>query len=69
MTKSAGTAIYAKRWFIRGRVRGVGRLTGYTRNLDDGRVAVYAVGKRWGEFHGIEGQEAAIQEYGTFRIA
>ena len=84
MTKSAGTAIYAKRWFIRGRVQGVGRLTGYTRNLDDGRVEVYAVGPvaklsalagmlyrgpRWGEVHGVEEQEAAVQEHGTFRIA
>src|SRR5262249_31006261 len=46
----------AKRYFIRGRVQGVGfryfvervaaelKLTGYTRNLDDGRVEVYAVG-------------------------
>ena len=46
----------AKRYFIRGRVQGVGfryfaqraaaelGVTGYTRNLDDGRVEVYAVG-------------------------
>ena len=46
----------ARRWFVRGRVQGVGfryfarnaasrlGLTGYTRNLDDGRVEVYAVG-------------------------
>jgi acylphosphatase len=46
----------AKRYFIRGRVQGVGfryfaqraaaelGLSGYTRNLDDGRVEVYAVG-------------------------
>jgi len=96
MTKSAGKAIDAKRWFVRGRVQGVGYryfaqraavelgLTGYTRNLDDGRVEVYAVGPvaklselagmlyrgpRWGEVHGVEEQEAAVQEYGTFRIA
>ena len=95
MTKSAGKAIDAKRWFVRGRVQGVGYryfaqraavelgLTGYTRNLDDGRVEVYAVGPvaklgefggmlyrgpRWGEVHGVEEQEAAVQEYGTFRI-
>jgi acylphosphatase len=42
----------ARRWFVRGRVQGVGYrwfaqraaaelgLTGYTRNLDDGRVEV-----------------------------
>jgi acylphosphatase len=96
MTKSAAKAIDAKRWFIRGRVQGVGYryfaqraavelgLTGYTRNLDDGRVEVYAVGPaaklgefagmlyrgpRWGEVRGIEEQEAAVQEYGTFRIS
>ena len=95
MTRSVGRAIDAKRWFVRGRVQGVGYLyfaqraavelglTGYTRNLDDGRVEVYAVGPvtklselagmlyrgpRWDEVHGVEGQEAAVQEYGTFRI-
>ena len=86
----------AKRWFIRGRVQGVGYryfaqraavelgLTGYARNLDDGRVEVYAVGPvdklsqmagalhrgpRWSEVRGVEEQEAAVQEYGSFRIA
>jgi acylphosphatase len=56
MTKSAGKAIEAKRWFIRGRAQGVGYryfaqraaaelgLTGYTRNLDDGRAEIYAAG-------------------------
>src|SRR5215472_3352698 len=46
----------AQRWFIRGRVQGVGfryfaqrtalelGLTGYVRNLDDGGVEVYAAG-------------------------
>ena len=46
----------AKRWFISGGVQGVGfryfvqdqafslGLAGWTRNLDDGRVEVYAVG-------------------------
>jgi len=46
----------ARRWWVRGRVQGVGYryfaqkaatglgLTGYARNLDDGRVEVYAVG-------------------------
>jgi acylphosphatase len=96
MTKSAGKAVDAKRWFIRGRVQAVGcryfaqraavelRPTGYTRNLDDGRVEVCAVGPvaklselagmlyrgpRWGEVRGVAEQEAAVQEYGTFRIA
>jgi acylphosphatase len=56
MTKSVGKAIEAKRWFIRGRAQGVGYryfaqraaaelgLTGYTRNLDDGRAEIYAAG-------------------------
>ena len=47
----------ARRWLIRGRVQGVGfryfaqraaaelGLTGYVRNLDDGRVEVYAAGR------------------------
>jgi acylphosphatase len=96
MTKSAGNANHARRWLIRGRVQGVGYryfaqraavelgLTGYTRNLDDGRVEVYAVGPaaklselagmlhrgpRWSDVRGVEEQEAAIQEYGSFRIA
>jgi acylphosphatase len=96
MTKSAGKAIDARRWFIRGRVQGVGYryfaqraavelgLTGYTRNLDDGRVEVYAAGPvarlgefagmlycgpRWGEVRGVEEQEAAVHEYGSFRIS
>ena len=96
MTKPAGNANDAKRWFIRGRVQGVGYryfaqraavelgLTGYTRNLDDGRVEVYAAGPaaklsqlagmlhrgpRWSDVRGVEEQEAAVQEYGTFRIA
>ena len=46
----------ARRWFVRGRVQGVGYryfaqhaasslgLAGYARNLDDGRVEVYAAG-------------------------
>lgn len=96
MTRSAGKAIDAKRWLVRGRVQGVGYryfaqraavelgLTGYTRNLDDGRVEVYAVGPvaklselagrlhrgpHWSDVRGVEEQEAAIQEYGSFRIA
>ena len=96
MTKSAGNANDARRWFIRGRVQGVGYryfvqraavelgLTGYTRNLDDGRVEVYAVGPvaklselagmlyrgpRGSDVRGVEEQEAAVQEYGSFRIA
>ncbi len=85
----------AKLWFVRGRVQGVGYryfaqnaasslgLTGYARNLDDGRVEVYAVGTesklsemagmlhqgpRWSEVRGVEEQEAAVQAYGSFLI-
>jgi len=85
----------ARRWFVRGRVQGVGYryfaqkaavglgLTGYTRNLDDGRVEVYAVGREeklrelggmlhkgpmWSEVRGVEEQEASVREYGSFRI-
>jgi len=85
----------ARRWFVRGRVQGVGYryfaqkaatglgLTGYARNLDDGRVEVYAVGPEeklselagmlhkgpmWSDVRGVDEQEAAVQEYGSFRI-
>ena len=88
-------AIAAKRYLIRGRVQGVGfryfveraasslRLTGYARNLDDGRVEVYAAGSpaklaeltqllwkgpRFADVRGVEEQDAAVQEYGSFRI-
>jgi acylphosphatase len=58
-------------------------LTGYARNLDDGNVEVYAVGPvekleelggklrhgpRWSDVWGVEEQEAAVQDYGRFRI-
>jgi acylphosphatase len=85
----------ARRWLIRGRVQGVGfryfaqhaasglALTGYTRNLDDGRVEVYAVGPeqklselagllhrgpRWAEVHGVEEEEAEPRTYSSFEI-
>lgn len=88
-------ATAAKRYFVRGRVQGVGfryfveraaadlTLTGYTRNLDDGRVEVYAVGAparlaelgqrlwkgpRFADVRGVEEQDAAIQQYNSFRI-
>jgi len=90
-----GMATGAKRYFVRGRVQGVGfryfveraavelRLTGYTRNLDDGRVEVYAVGApaslarlnerlaigpRFADVRGVEEQDAAVQQYESFRI-
>ena len=95
MTKPAGKPIDAKRWFVRGRVQGVGYrnfaqraavdlgLTGYARNIDDGRVEVYAVGPldklselagmlyrgpRWSDVRGVEEQAAEIQQSGSFRI-
>ena len=85
----------ARRWFVRGRVQGVGfryfaqreaealGLTGYVRNLDDGRVEVYAVGPeaklselagrlhqgpRWSDVRGVEEQQAEPREYGMFRV-
>jgi acylphosphatase len=91
----ARTKYSARRWFIRGRVQGVGYryfaqhsasalgLTGYARNLDDGRVEVYAVGAesklaeyaallhmgpRWSDVRGVEEQEAAVQRFGAFQI-
>ena len=87
--------IAARRWFIRGRVQGVGYryfaqksaqslgLTGYARNLDDGRVEVYAAGPaarlselapllhrgpRWADVRGVEEMEAVVEESGSFRI-
>ena len=80
---------------MRGRVQGVGYrnfaqraaaelgLTGYARNLDDGRVEVYAIGPLnlleefagrlyrgplWGDVRGVEEREAAILEHASFRI-
>lgn len=85
----------ARRWLIRGRVQGVGYrafaqrgaqalgLTGYARNLDDGRVEVYAAGPagklaelapllyrgpRWADVRGVEEQDAAVQTSSYFRI-
>jgi acylphosphatase len=87
--------VIAKRYFIRGRVQGVGyryfaqrtatdlHVTGYTRNLDDGRVEVYAVGTveelselagrlwkgpRFADVRGVEESDAGVQQYDTFQI-
>ena len=58
-------------------------LEGYARNLPDGRVEVYAagpedklselsgqlrLGPRWADVRGVEEREAAVQQYGSFRI-
>jgi len=85
----------ARRWFISGRVQGVGYrdfaqraasslgLKGYARNLDDGRVEVYAVGPpeqfsefsarlrqgpRFADVRGVEEQEAAVERHTYFEI-
>lgn len=85
----------ARRWFISGRVQGVGfryfaqraatpsGLSGYVRNLDDGRVEVYAAGSpealsefsarlregpRWADVRGVEEQEAAVERGSSFEI-
>jgi acylphosphatase len=85
----------ARQYFVRGRVQGVGYrwfvqkaadelgLSGYVRNLDDGRVEVYAVGTpdriselaamlrqgpRWSDVRGVDEQEAALREYASFQI-
>jgi acylphosphatase len=87
--------VEARRWIVRGRVQGVGYryfaqkaalslgLKGFTRNLDDGRVEVYAVGPasilddlagmlhrgpRWADVHGVSQEEAAVQRYSSFEI-
>ena len=85
----------AKRWIVRGRVQGVGYryfaqraahelgLPGYARNLDDGRVEVYASGPedklsqlaailykgpRWADVRGVEEIEAVEEGYSSFEI-
>jgi acylphosphatase len=70
------------RWFAQRAAASLG-LSGYARNLDDGRVEVYAVGPeaklsklagllytgpRWADVRGVEEQEAAVQQYGSFLI-
>ena len=85
----------ARRWLVRGRVQGVGYryfaqqaasalgLAGYARNLDDGRVEVYAAGPetklaamagmlcrgpRWADVHGVEELEAAVETSASFEV-
>ncbi len=85
----------ARRYFIRGRVQGVGYryfveqvahelgVTGYTRNLEDGRVEVYAIGTaqqldelsgrlrrgpRWADVRAVEAHEAPVEKVSGFRI-
>jgi acylphosphatase len=85
----------AKRWLIGGRVQGVGfrsfveqkasalGLAGWARNLDDGRVEVYAAGSpgslnqlaaslhlgpRMAEVRSVEEREEAVQSLSSFSI-
>lgn len=85
----------ARRYLVAGRVQGVGfryfvervaaelGITGYTRNLADGRVEVYAVGTapglaelsgllwrgpRMAGVRAVEEQEVPVADYTDFRI-
>jgi len=85
----------ARRYLVQGRVQGVGYryfaegvaeelgLAGYARNMDDGRVEVYAVGTsdqlaalsgylwrgpRGADVRGVEEMEAPVQDLSEFRI-
>ena len=85
----------AKRWLIGGTVQGVGfrmfvrhkasalGLSGWTRNLDDGRVEVYAVGSterlsdlaaalhlgpRMAEVRSVEERVEAVEPVSGFRV-
>jgi acylphosphatase len=87
--------VAARRYLVRGRVQGVGYrdyaqraammlgLTGYARNLDDGRVEVYASGAadklsdlaamlrkgpRLSDVRGVDEQEAELHTYSSFQI-
>ena len=71
------------RWFVQKSASSLG-VDGYTRNLDDGRVEVYAVGwpeqlndlagLLWkgplmSEVRGVDEEEAALEKVSGFRIA
>jgi len=85
----------ARRFFVRGRVQGVGfryfvqhsaeaiGVEGFVRNLDDGRVEVYAIGSeeqldtlagmlwkgpRWSEVRGVEQLEEPLHRCSGFQI-
>ena len=96
MQVSKHADLQARRYFVTGRVQGVGfrwfvekhatdiGLRGYTSNLDDGRVEVYAIGTAkqqdelmgWlhrgpamAEVRGVAAEEAALEKVSGFRIA
>ena len=85
----------AKRWLVGGRVQGVGfryfaqakatelGLNGWTRNLDDGRVEVYAagppeklsdlaaalhIGPRMADVRSVEEREEVVQKLAGFSV-
>lgn len=93
---SRNEPVQARRYIVWGRVQGVGfrwfvekhandiGLKGWTANLDDGRVEVYAVGTKkqldelngWlhrgpamADVRGVEETEAAVEKVSGFRIA
>jgi acylphosphatase len=70
------------RYFVERAAEELG-IDGYTRNLDDGRVEVYAIGSpdklselagllwkgpRWSEVRGVEEQEAPMLQLSGFQI-
>ncbi|MBI3679777.1 MAG: acylphosphatase [Acidobacteria bacterium] len=90
-----GVKTLARRYLVRGRVQGVGYryfvqrhaselgLRGYARNLEDGRVEVYAIGVQrqlselegllwqgpmWAEVRAVEARDAALEECRLFGI-
>jgi len=87
--------VKARRYYVRGRVQGVGfrwfvqksadsiGVRGWTRNLDDGRVEVYAIGsdeqlnelsgRLWkgpttSDVRGVDEEEAAIEKLSGFSV-
>lgn len=70
------------RWFVQKAATSIG-ISGYTRNLDDGRVEVYAVGSadqlnalcgmlwrgpRSSDVRGVEEEEAGLEKMSGFAI-
>jgi acylphosphatase len=71
------------RWFVQKSASSLG-VDGYTRNLDDGRVEVFAVGTpeqlnelagllwkgpRMADVRGVDEEEAALENVSGFRVA